>query len=130
MTTVTLMPPGFTVSWQPTHASTGFPRGASAVRPVAAPLTLRVTAVLRPASSRPEDGATVSSPTRPGDSVTDQVTGPPEAFSVRVPPSKGLSTIVLGVTLSVPAIGGGVAVAVPVAVAVAVDGAGELGDGP
>ncbi len=133
MTTVTLMPPGFTVSWQPTHAPTGFPPwAASAVRP-AGPLALRLTVVLRPASSRPDDGATVSSPTRPGDSVMDHVTGPPEAVSVRVPPSSGLSTIVLGVTLSVPAGGGGVAVAeavgVGVGVALLVDGGAELGSG-
>jgi hypothetical protein len=133
MTTVTLIPPGFTVSWQPTHAPTELPRAASAVTPLAA---LRVTVVLRPASSRPDEGATVTLPIRAPDSVMDQVTGPPEAVSVRVPPSSGLSTMVLGVTLSVPGAGGGGALVVPVAVGVGLpvalleDGAGELGEGP
>ena len=53
----------------------------------------------------------------------DHVTGPPEAVSVRVPPSSGPSTIVLGVTFSVPGAGGGAAVVL------LVEGAGELGEG-
>ncbi len=129
---MTLMPPGFTVSWQPTHTPPPPPRTARAPRaPPSVLLTLRLTVVLRPASSRPEDGATVSLPTRPGDSVMDHCTGPPDAVSVRLPPVSALSTIVLGVTLSVPVAGGGVGGAVLVAVAVAllVDGAGEPGDG-
>ena len=62
----------------------------------------------------------------------DHVTGPPEAVSVRVPPSSGLTRIVLGVTLSVPGLGGGgvvLLVAVAVGVALLVDGAGEPGEG-
>ena len=76
--------------------------------------------MLWPASSRPEDGATASSPISPGDSVMDQFTGPPEAVSVKVPPVSGLSTIVLGATLSVPGGGGAVLLA---------DGVGEPEDG-
>jgi hypothetical protein len=129
-TTVTLMPPGFTVSWQPAHTPPPSPPAARAPRtPPSVLLTLRVTVVLRPASSRPEDGATDSLPTRPGDSVMDHCTGPPDAVSVTLPPDSALTTIVLGVTLSVPVAGGGVGGAL-VAVAVALlDGAGELGDG-
>ena len=61
----------------------------------------------------------------------DHCTGPPDAVSVTLPPDSALTTIVLGVTLSVPVAGGGVGGAVLVAVAVALllDGAGELGDG-
>jgi hypothetical protein len=123
--TVTAMPPGFTVSWLSTEAR---------------PLTDRATVALWPAASVPEDGEAVSLPIRLEDSVIDQVTGPPEAVTVMLPPSSGLSTIAVGVTLSVPAAGGGgggggaavavlvgVPVAVLVAVAVPVGGAGELG---
>ena len=49
MTTRTLMPPGFTVSWQPTHTDAAFPRAARASRP-AALLTRRETVALWPAS--------------------------------------------------------------------------------
>jgi hypothetical protein len=120
------MPPGFTVSWLSTEAR---------------PLTDRATVALWPAASVPEDGETVSLPIRLEDSVIDQVTGPPEAVTVRLPPSSGLSTIAVGVTLIVPGAGAGggggggaavavlvgVPVAVLVAVALPVGGAGEPG---
>ncbi len=107
------MPPGFTVSVLSSDAT---------------PLTLRVTVTLCPAASLPDDGETVTRPIRLDDSVMDHDTGPPEAVSVRLPPSSGLSTTVVGVTLSVPCLGGGVAVGVGGAVVVLVDGAGEPGD--
>src|ERR1700677_4499559 len=128
--TVTAMPPGLTASWLSTEAR---------------PLTDRATVALWPAASVPEDGETVSLPIRLEGSVIDHVTGPPDAVTVRLPPSSGLSTIVVGVTLSVPCAGGGgggggggaaVAVlvgglvAVLVAVALLVGGAGEPGAVP
>lgn len=121
------MPPGLTVSWLSTEAR---------------PLIDRATVALWPAASVPDDGETVSLPIRLADSVTDHVTGPPEAVTVRLPPSSGLSTIAVGDTLSVPGAGGGgggggggaavavlvgVPVAVLVAVALLVDGAGAPG---
>jgi hypothetical protein len=126
ITTVTPMPPGFTVSLLSTEAR---------------PLTDKATVALWPAASVPADGETVSSPIRLEGSVTDHVTGPPDAVTVRLPPSSGLSTIVVGVTLSVPCLGGGgggggvgaavaVLVAVLVAVALLVGGAGEPGAVP
>ncbi len=125
--TVTLMPPGLTVSWQPTQAPTPPPPPSAtrASRPVPALLALIATVTLWPACSRPEDGVTVSLPSRPADSVMDHDTGPPVAVSRRDAPSSGLTVIVLGVTPSVPGAGGGV----EVAVLVLADGAGELGEG-
>jgi hypothetical protein len=58
--------------------------------------------------------------------VMDQVTGPPEAVSVMLPPRTGLSRIVLVDTLSVPGAGGGGGV-VRGGVGVGVDGVGEPG---
>src|SRR6185437_6728679 len=125
MRTVTVMLPGLTVSVQFAHTPVSLvrvtPAGAArAARAPAAALTRRPTVVLWPASRCPEAGATASSPIKPGDSVMDQSTGPPEAVSVSAPPLSGLSTIVSGATLRVPAGGGG---------ALLEDGAGELGDG-
>ena len=59
-----------------------------------------------PAASVPEEGDTVRFPTRPEDSPMDQLTGPPVAFSVKLPAPPRLSTRLLGDTLSVPAGGG------------------------
>jgi hypothetical protein len=99
------MPPGLTVSWQPTQ--TPPPVRAELARPRSPPLTLTLTVVLCPASRRPEAGATDRLPIRPEDSVMDHDTGPPEAVSLRLAPDSALSTIVLGATLSVPGGGGG-----------------------
>ena len=116
---MTIIPPGFTVSWRSSDAT---------------PSTSRTTVTLCPDASRPEDGETFSLPIGPGDSVMDHDTGPPEAVRVRLLSRSGVSTIVVGVTLNVPGPGGGVAVAVLVAeavllaVAVLVDGAGAPGD--
>jgi len=113
MTTETTMPPGLTVSWQPTHTPPPIPGTARTREPAgprSPPLTLTLTVVLWPASRRPEFGATDSLPIRPEDSVTDQETGPPDAVSVRLAPDSALTTIVRGATRSVPGGGGGVAV--------------------
>jgi hypothetical protein len=107
MMTETTMPPGLTVSWQPTHTPAPLPVTARLARPRSPPLTLTLTVVLWPASRRPEAGATDSLPIRPEDSVMDHDTGPPEAVSLRLAPDSALSTIVLGATLSVPGGGGG-----------------------
>jgi hypothetical protein len=139
MMTVTLMLPGFTTSWQPTHTpAPPLTRSAAARtelaggRPAAVLLTLRATVVLWPATSLPDVGETASSPTRPEDSAMNHDTGPPEAVRVRVPPRSGLTTIVRGLTLSVPGAGGRVGaalVAVLVGLALLVVGAGEVGEG-
>ena len=114
---MTVIPPGFTAS-RPSSDAT--------------PLTSRTTVTLCPDASRPEDGETISLPIKSDDSVMDHDTGPPEAVRVRLLSRCGLSRIVVGVTLNVPCLGGGmavpVAVAVLLAVAVPVDGAGEPGD--
>src|SRR6266699_6538898 len=110
MTTETTMPPGLTVSWQPTHTPPlvpGTARTCELDKPRSPPLTLTLTVVLWPASRRPEAGATDSLPIRPEDSVIDHDTGPPEAVNRRLAPDSALSTIVLGATLSVPGGGGG-----------------------
>src|SRR5439155_632771 len=88
MMTETTMPPGLTVSWQPTHtpAPAALPVTARLARPRSPPLTLTLTVVLWPASRRPEAGATDNLPIRPEDSVIDHDTGPPEAVSPRLPP--------------------------------------------
>src|SRR5260370_559529 len=90
--TVTVIPPGFTVSWLSSEAR---------------PLTERVTVTLWPDASVPAAGATVSLPIRLDASVMDHLTGPPEAVKVRLPPVIGLGRIDLGVTPSVPCLGGG-----------------------
>ena len=124
MTIETTMPPGLTVSWQPTHTPLPVPATRLA-RPRSPPLTLTLTVVLCPASRRPEAGPTDSLPIRPDDSVTDHDTGPPEAVNRRLAPDSALSTIVLGATLSVPGGGGGGG-----AVVLLADGDGlRLGDG-
>jgi hypothetical protein len=110
---VTVIPSGFTVSRLSSDAT---------------PLTSRTTVTLCPDASRPEDGKTISLPIKPDDLVMDHDTGPPEAVRVRLLSRCGLSRIVVGVTLNVPSLGGGMAVAVLLAVAVPVDGAGEPGD--
>jgi hypothetical protein len=124
MTTETTMPPGLTVSWQPTHTP---PPVRGTARPRSPPLTLTLTVVLCPARRRPELGDTDNSwPIRPGDSVTDHDTGPPEAVSVRLAPDSALTTIVLGATRRVPGGGGGGG-----AVVLSAGGDGLwLGDGP
>ena len=132
MTTETPMPPGLTMSWQPTHAPLPFPAAAAAAAgparpawPESPPLTLMLTVVLWPASRRPEAGATETVPIRPEDSVMNHDTGPPEAVSLRLAPDSALTTIVLGATMSVPGGGGGGGAVVPLA-----DGDGLwLGDG-
>jgi hypothetical protein len=105
---VTVIPPGFTVSWLSTDAGL---------------VTDRATVVLWPEASVPEEGETVTLPIRLGGSVMDHVTGPPEAVRVRVAPVRGLTRIVVGVTLSVPGLGGG-----GVAEVVLLDGMGVPGD--
>jgi hypothetical protein len=61
-----------------------------------------VTCTLWPAVIVPDDGDTLSLPSRLDGSEIDQLTGPPLAVSVIVPPSSGVSTIVVGWTSSVP----------------------------
>jgi hypothetical protein len=134
MTTETTIPPGLTMSWQPTQAPSPFPAVTAAPAtawtrepnwPEATPLTLMLTVVLCPASRRPEAGATETMPISPEDSVMDHDTGPPDAVSLRLAPDPALSTIVLGATPSVPGGGGGGG-----AVVLLADGAGLwLGEG-
>jgi hypothetical protein len=95
----------------------------------ARPLALSATLVVWPAVSAPELGAMLSLPSRLPDSETDQFTGPPEAEMVMEPPSSGLSTIVVGDTVTVPCLGGGGEVGVGLALELLADGAGEVGDG-
>ncbi|HEY6294294.1 MAG TPA: hypothetical protein VIX15_01400, partial [Streptosporangiaceae bacterium] len=90
-TTVTVIPPGCTVSCPPT---------------VSRSLAVTVTVVLEPDASVPDDGDTVRPPTRPGDSVMDQFTGPFDAVRVRVAELPTLSTTDAGLTPSVPGAGG------------------------
>jgi hypothetical protein len=114
------MPPGFTASRPSTLTALTVPRAAATLWPDTVSLALTATVALWPAASRPEDGETVTSPIRAEDSVMDHVTGAPEAVRVRVPPSGGLSTMVVGVTLSVPGMSVKVGVAVLLAVLAAV----------
>ena len=79
--------PGFTVSVVSREAS---------------PLTEIDTVVLWPAASVPELGETISSPSRLDGSEMDHDTGPPSAVRVIELPSSGVSTTVLGDTVSVP----------------------------
>src|SRR5208282_5378803 len=97
----------------------------------ARPPTERVTVMLCPDASVPEEGETSTLPIRLEGSVMDHVTGLPDAVRVRLAPVSGLSRIAVGLTLSVPGGGGGggggeegLLVGVPVLV----DGAGELGE--
>ena len=85
-----------------------------------------VTVALAPAASVPDDGATVSSPIRPWDSVMDQLTGPFEAVRVRVTERPGRGAIEVGSTVSVPCTGLAVALLLALAVEDLADGAGEL----
>ena len=105
------MPPGFTVSWLSTDAR---------------PLTDRVTVTLWPDASVPAEGATVSLPIRLDGSAIDHVTGPPEAVRVILPPVTGLSRTDVGVTLSVPCLGGGGGAEEDGLAGVLVDGAGDV----
>ena len=121
-TTVTVMLPGFTVSVQSVHAPCPVrAAGRSAPSGLETP---SVTVVLCPEASVPAVGETVTWPTRPEDSAMDQLTDPNDAFRVSVPPF-GPSTIVVGVTVSRPRLGGELVAAV--AVLADVLGAGELG---
>ena len=52
MTTRTLMPPGFTVSWQPTQTAAAFPETAATAAPATPGLALTVTVAHCPASGR------------------------------------------------------------------------------
>jgi hypothetical protein len=107
------MPPGFTVSWLSSETRLA---------------TRTETVTLCPAASVPPDGETVTRPSRLEDSAMDQVTGPPDAVSVMLAPRTGLSSTVLGDTLSVPCGGGGGGGVVRVGVGVGVDGVGEPGE--
>ena len=85
-----------------------------------------VTVTLAPAASVPDDGAAVTTPFRLCDGVMDQVTGPFEAVRVRVTERPGRGAIDVGVTVSVPCTGLGVALTVALLVAL---GLADLGDG-
>jgi hypothetical protein len=123
-TTVTVMSPGFTVSVQSAHAPTPPPPASAASRrPPSRLPALSETVVLCPEASVPAVGDTVTWPTRLDDSAMDQLTAPNEAFRVSVPPLRP-STIVVGVTVRMPRLGGD---ELAVVVALLVDGAGELG---
>ena len=131
--TVTVMPPGFTVSVPSVHAPSPLsppqpppppppPATAAALSAPGGLLTLSATVVLWPEASVPAAGDTVTCPTRLEDSVTDQSTVPNEAFRVSVPPPLP-STIVVGVTVRMPRDGG----ELEAVVALLVAGAGEVG---
>jgi len=122
---VTVISPGFTVSVQSAQTPGPPPAWAAALRPPASGLlTLSVTVVLWPEASVPAVGDTVTRPIRLEDSAMDQLTAPNEAFRVSVPPFRP-STIVVGVTVRMPRLGGELVVVV----ALLVDGAGEVGFG-
>lgn len=89
----------------------------------ASPFTERSIVALWPARSVPDDGLTLSSPSRLDPSLTDQFTGPPLAVIVTAVPPSVLSTTVLVETDSVPGAGGAGEVAG------AVDGGAEDGGG-
>jgi hypothetical protein len=91
--------------------------------------TLRVTVTLWPAASVPDDGVTVSNPSSDVGSAIDQVTGPPFAVSVSVPPTSALSDTVLGDTLSEPASTGDETVTLTIGAGAEVDAAGVDGAG-
>ena len=65
---------------------------------------------------------TVSNPSSDVGSAIDQVTGPPFAVSVSVPPTSALSDTVLGDTLSEPASTGDETVTLTIGAGVPVDG--------
>jgi hypothetical protein len=98
-TTVTVMPPGLTVSVQPAHAPT------PAARAPSGELALTVTVVLCPDASVPDAGDTVTCPSRLEDSEIDQLTVPNEAFRVSGLPFRPI-TIVVGETVRMPRAGG------------------------
>lgn len=125
---MTVMPPGFTVSVQATHAPTPLPPPvrASARRPPSRLLALTVTVALWPEASVPELGETVTLPTRLEDSVMDQLTDPDAAVRVSVLPFRP-TTIVVGDTCRVPGLGAELLGAGAELDAAGVDGAGELG---
>ncbi len=84
---MTRWPPGLTVS---------------VVSREARPVTEIDTRALWPAASVPDDGATISLPSRLAGSAIDHETGPLRAVSVSVLPSSGVRTTVAGDTASVP----------------------------
>jgi hypothetical protein len=90
ITTVTLAPPGLN-----TRCTCIFP----------GPSTVTLTVSVAPTASVPDIGETMTFLARPGDSETDQATGPPEAASRIVPGAGGTTTSVAGLTLSVPETG-------------------------
>lgn len=93
----------------------------------ASPFTEMSIVALWPARSVPDDGLTLSSPSRLDPSLTDQFTGPPSAVIVTAVPPSVLSTTVPVETDRVPGAGAEVG-AGEVAGAVdggAVDGGGE-----
>ena len=99
-TTVTVIPPGFTVSVQPAHAPT-----PTADRAPSGLLAVTVTVVLWPEASVPDAGDTVTCPSRLEDSEMDQLTVPNEAFRVSGLPFRPI-TIVVGETVRMPRAGG------------------------
>ena len=115
---MTVMLPGFTVSVQSAHAARTAAGGPPGVLE-----TLSVTVVPCPEASVPAVRDTATWPTRPEDSVMDQLTDPNDAVRLSVPPFRP-STIVLGVTASRPWRGGEPVAAV--AVLADVPGADEL----
>jgi hypothetical protein len=70
-----------------------------------------LTVVVAPAISAPDIGETTTFLGRPGGSRTAQLTGPPEAVSVIEPAAGGTTSIVVGLTFSVPVAGAVVPVA-------------------
>ena len=80
------MPPGLN-----TRCTWGFPL----------PVTVTVTLVVERAASVPDIGETTTFFVRPGGSRIVQSTDPPEALSVIVPAAGGVTSSVVGLTLSV-----------------------------
>jgi hypothetical protein len=76
------------------------------------PDTVSTTVTGEPGYAVPDEGVTASDPSREDGSEIDQVTGPPFAVSVSVPPSSGLSSTVVGFTVSVPVTGGALMVTI------------------
>ena len=85
--TVTAWPPGLMVIVVATDAR---------------PLTVIVIVAFWPACSVPDEGDSVSLPSRLDDSVADQFTGPPTAVIVIEPPRSGESSTLVGDTVRVP----------------------------
>lgn len=88
------------------------------------PFTVTLTVVVAPATSAPDIGETTTFLVRPGGSRITQLTGPPEAVSVIEPAAGGTTSIVVGLTFSVPAAG----TEVPVADGAGGDAVGAGGD--